>query len=301
MPAINVAFFLGSLFELVLAVLQLSQKQSIQQFFYYFGERAFTFSTPGIAKAAINGVEFLRPYGTFSHPNSMGGFYLLMYFYFLTQENFSIPFKKKDLALYVKYSSMFTTAALVFLSFSKIAILTLAVLTIAYLWRVKFYAACRFCFFARICVLAVISAVVLLVKADPLTVAKRIELLKNAFMIIATHPIFGVGAGNYVVAQNEFSSHFLNFLNQPVHNIFVLMFAEHGIIFSVFTIFFLFNYVKKNIKNNTFLFLVLAVFVTGVFDHYWLTLQQNILLIPVIFALIRKDVFIKKANKNPRQ
>jgi hypothetical protein len=48
MPAINIAFFLGSLFELMLAVLQLSQKQSIQQFFYYFGERAITLSTPGL-------------------------------------------------------------------------------------------------------------------------------------------------------------------------------------------------------------------------------------------------------------
>ncbi|MBI3070230.1 MAG: hypothetical protein HYY87_02915, partial [Candidatus Levybacteria bacterium] len=42
--------------------------------FYFFGERAFTSQTPGIANASINGELMLRPYGTFPHPNVLGGY-----------------------------------------------------------------------------------------------------------------------------------------------------------------------------------------------------------------------------------
>ena len=66
---------ISGLFELFLSLIQLINKHSVQGIFYYFGERLLTLSTPGVAKASIQGIEFLRPYGTFSHPNSLGGFF----------------------------------------------------------------------------------------------------------------------------------------------------------------------------------------------------------------------------------
>ena len=90
-----IILLLTSSFQLILAALQLISKHSIQGIFYFFGERLFSLSTPGIAKAAFQGIEFLRPYGTFSHPNSLSGFFLLLYFFVLTNKKFNKHFVLK--------------------------------------------------------------------------------------------------------------------------------------------------------------------------------------------------------------
>ncbi|PIU37363.1 hypothetical protein COT02_01250, partial [Candidatus Roizmanbacteria bacterium CG07_land_8_20_14_0_80_34_15] len=112
---ILIALFISSLFQLFISLTQLINKHSVQGIFYYFGERLLTLSTPGVAKASIQGAEFLRPYGTFSHPNSLAGFFLLLYFFVLT-------YKKFNRYLAIKYLLLFISSILVFVSFSKIAI-----------------------------------------------------------------------------------------------------------------------------------------------------------------------------------
>lgn len=281
-------FLMGSMFEFILTLLQFTQKHSIQGIFYWLGERYFTLSTPGIAKASINGIEFLRPYGTFSHPNSMAGFYLLVYFFTLT---FSVivshQWRRSNLIVFLKYSLLTLSSLLVFFSFSKIAITTYILLNIIYLFQTKFYKHCIFCFWGRITVLSIIGGVFFLAQTDPLTTQKRIDLIKNAFTIITQHPLTGVGLGNYLIAQNSFNSKYLNFLNQPVHNIFLLSLAELGLPLFLFIILDNMKYLIQRFKLDfSFMLYVLCFIFTGFFDHYWLTLQQNVLLLPTILALI---------------
>ncbi len=102
----------SSAFQFILVALQFVHKHSLQGFFYFFGERYITLSLPGIAKVSLQGIELLRPYGTFSHPNSLAGFYLLIYFFVLTN-------KKFDKYLLLKNSILFFSFILIFLSFSK--------------------------------------------------------------------------------------------------------------------------------------------------------------------------------------
>jgi len=85
-PFVLWGLFFGAFFELALSISQLASRHSLQGIWYFFGERQFMISTPGIAKARMLGAEFLRPYGTFSHPNSLAGFYLLIYTFILTQK-----------------------------------------------------------------------------------------------------------------------------------------------------------------------------------------------------------------------
>ena len=73
------ALLFSSALQLFLAISQIVNHKSIQGIWYLLGERYFTIGTPGIAKVALNGVEILRAYGTFSHPNSLAGYYLLLY------------------------------------------------------------------------------------------------------------------------------------------------------------------------------------------------------------------------------
>lgn len=272
-------FTVGTVLQFALAVTQFALKNSVQSMFYYLGERALSLSTIGVAKGSLQGIEFLRPYGTFSHPNSLGGFYLLLYFFILTTSHFN----KK---IILKYFLLFLCVGLVFLSFSKIAILTFLILNIVYLITSHFYARCRFCFTARTLIMLALAGIVITTKTDIFTVDKRVDLIKNAAVIITQHPLFGVGLGNYVIAQSTFSSKYLNFLNQPVHNILLLWLAETGFIVSAYSIYMLMHLLRKNKKTMQFIFLIAVILITGSFDHYWLTLQQNFLLMAVLFGII---------------
>jgi len=270
---ILLGFLVTGLVELTLSVFQLVNKRSLQGIFYFLGERYLNLSMPDIAKASINGMELLRPYGTFSHPNSLAGFYLLLYFLVLTN-------KKLNKFFILKYFSLFVFSILVFLSFSKIAIFTYLLLSVIYyLASIK---RCRICRVSRLITIFVVGALFLQPQTDPLTIQKRIELIKNSLYIIIHYPVFGVGIGSYLVVQNQMPSKFFYFFNQPVHNIFLLFFAELGIPLGLFIFYKFFIFLKK-LPPSTF-YLLFSILITGFFDHYWLTLQQNFLLLGFIIG-----------------
>lgn len=280
---ILVSIFLSGLFELILSLVQLVNKHSIQGVFYYFGERLLSLSTPGVAKASIQGIEFLRPYGTFSHPNSMAGFFLLLYFFVLTHKKFN-----RYLAL--KYLFLFISSIIIFISFSKIAIACYLILNLLALACASKPAStkfnCRICKISRAIMLFVISLIFLSATTDPLTINKRIELAQNSMTIILHSPIFGVGLGNYLVEQAKFTSKYYLFFNQPVHNIFLLFIAETGLIIGGFILYRLISLlIEAHLKKEQWL-VILVIIITGFFDHYWLTLQQNFLLMGMIMGVI---------------
>lgn len=266
------SFIITALIELFLSFYHLTMGQSIQSIFYFLGERSFSLSTPSIAKGFLFDKEFLRPYGTFSHPNSLAGFYLLLYFFILTSKKMSNFFLLKNLSLLI-------FSFLVFLSFSKIAIFTFIFLNLIYfLLKTK---KCSLCFFAKLIIFFTLSLIFFFVKTDPLTLEKRFTLIENSFKILIKKP-FGVGLGNYLIFQNQIPSKIYLFFNQPVHNVFLLSLNELGIFLWGFLIYLL---IKKtqNLKIN--FYLLITIILTGLFDHYWLTLPQNFFLIAVILAL----------------
>ena len=274
-----ISFLTGGLFQLILCFLQFYQKSSLQGIFYFFGERYLSLSQPEIAKASIEGVEFLRPYGTFSHPNSLGGFYLLLYFFFLTNKNF-------QRFIILKNFSLLVFTLLIFLSFSKVAIVVYLLLNFFYFF---FYLkkACRICFLAKVLIIGATSLIFLQAKTDPLSLEKRITLLKDAFSIFLSYPFFGVGLGHYLIYQAKIPIKYPYFFLQPVHNIFLLFLAEGGIFLTGAIFYFLIRFFKKGVEthgNPSLLLSFFVVFLTGFFDHYWLTLQQNWLLLAVVFG-----------------
>ena len=277
--SIVISFLSSGLIELFLCLLQFYNKSSIQGIFYFIGERLFTLSTPGIAKATINGIEFLRPYGSFSHPNSMAGFYLLIYFFVLS-------YKKFNKFIFLKFFSLSIFTLLIFISFSKVAIVTFLILNTTH-WMLNTKIKCPSCKIARIFIPIAMSLVFLQAITDPLTIQKRIELLKNSWTIIIKHPLFGTGVNSYLLAQSQIKSNFYLFFNQPVHNIYLLFISEFGLISSG-----LFLYLNRKIlggfKKNSLLILS-VVMITGLFDHYWITLVQNFYLIAVVFSISFQD------------
>ncbi len=284
-----VALIMSSAVEIFLSVYQIVYKQSFQQIFYFLGERLISLDTPGIAKIDFNQVQFMRPYGTFSHPNSLAGFYLLSYFFVLTRKEF-------DKHHFLKYLFLFASTILVFLSFSKGAIFVYISLNTFY-WATDSRVSCGLCRFSRIVTPLVIGSIFFLIgRGDPLTLDKRIELAYDSLMIITKHPLFGVGIGNYLIAQSHYPSHFPLFFNQPVHNIFLLLIAEVGTFIFVYVFW---SIGKKLWDNRTkidigMILVGLVVFMTGLFDHYWLTLIQNYLLMGTVFSISFGEIFLSR-------
>ena len=276
------AFLIGGLFEFLLSIFQFIHKKSLDGFFYFFGERHLNLSMPDIAKASYNGLEILRPYGTFSHPNSLAGFYLLIYFFVISYK----PFEKY---FFLRHALLLVSSMLVFLSFSKIIIGIYLILNLYYIIKRTTAYNCILCLVSRVLILFTLSYTFLTAHGDPDSITKRLQLLSNSFTIILQNPVLGVGQGNYLIAQSKFpipySYHFL----QPVHNIFMLFLTESGLLLTVPTVYFIFKRLKKYV-TDAYTLPLLAVLLTGLFDHYWLTLQQNMLLIPVVFALLSRKI-----------
>jgi len=273
------AFFWGALFETGLVLLQFIDKHSIQGIFYFFGERYLNLSMPGIAKASLQGVEFLRPYGTFSHPNSLAGFYLLVYAFFYGQQKIQSPFIKKAL--------LTLSFIIILFSFSKTALIAFFIILIFYLKDEFEDSECLPCIISKVVLYAVPIVIFALAKTDPSTLEKRYLLLQISLTLISQHLLFGVGPGNYLIAQSQLSnSSPASFPYQPVHNIFLLIAAETGLISTLFLGFFGLKQLVAARKDLVFIACCIVLILTGLLDHYWLTLQQNWLLIGVIFGVL---------------
>ena len=121
------------------------------------------------------------------------------------------------------------------------------------------------------------------------TVAERISLARVSLQMAADHPWLGVGLNNFTVALPVYGSLWGRTANwlQPVHNIYLLSLAELGIVGLLLTLFFLVVFVKKRSENINWQFALplAAVFLTGMADHYWLTLPQNQFLLAIVLGL----------------
>ena len=118
-------------------------------------------------------------------------------------------------------------------------------------------------------------------------------MFENSYDILSMYPVTGVGLGNYLIAQATLDNEIFSFPVQPVHNIFMLFLTETGIFLGIGIMYILYRKFKRYLRFDLFLLCFIAFFITGSFDHYWLTLQQNFLQIGVFFGLItnRRVVF----------
>lgn len=270
------AFLAAAAVQTYIAVLQLIFKHSLNGDFYFLGERPLNLSLSGVAKAALDGVQMLRPYGTFSHPNSMAGFFVVLYGYYL--------FNKPAVNKFLLWIFVVLSATLVIISFSKVTISVFFLTTLWYLIRQKKPGSNGSMRAILITAVAFVSAVFFKASTDPLTIEKRLALTYDSLSIIKQNLLTGVGPGDYLYAQAQFPQKYPSFTMQPVHNIFLLTIAELGIPIG----FFIFYVLAKRLRvhaRTPYIIPFLAILATGSFDHYWLTLQQNWLLMGVVWGL----------------
>ena len=265
MEEILLPLSLGVLGESLLAWLEFLTQGSLG--FWILGERSFHISTPGIALANLQGRLALRPYATFPHPNVLAGYTLVVLIFALFL---------REQSKFLRLLTLILGTSVIFISFSRTVWTVWFLIIISWLWIRKKDLVLPSLFFLSF---------------GNESVWRRLELTDAAFKIFKTSPIFGVGLGNFITQLPKFLVPKKLYFWQPVHNIFLLILAETGIIgiwFMVYGVWFIFRKLWQE-KNLALLYSFFAIILTGFFDHYWLTLQQTQLLLALIIGLSIKS------------
>lgn len=218
--------------QLVFGILQFAVQSSIG--LNFLGESSLGPAVPNTAKIDVGDLKIVRPYGTFTHANVFGGLisigFLLSAYLYMKEE---ISRKKTQILL-----GIFLIGVL--LSFSRSAWLAMTVSTLLFLSFRKFkitYLKIRnftFAFLGLIFVgyfTGVLNLILIRLQlTGDTSILERMAQIKTSFFMMLTHP-FGVGLGNFVNAADKYSSaKLMPWQFEPVHNTFLLIGAELGII-----------------------------------------------------------------------
>ena len=263
--------------------------------------------------------RWLRAYGSLPHPNILAGFLAvgLMLIAWLYEK---VAYGLKKLLLPVCFAIL-TLGLLT--TFSKSAIVALGVVAL-FLWitawltrQDKEVKITLLKFTLIFLVIATIFSAVFweavstrVYSQDRLEVkstTERLSYFDQSWQLIKKHPMLGVGIGNYTLAvHNEINANLKSWDYQPVHNIYLLVLAELGIIgfflFVFLILFFIFYPLtslrtsflffilrgRENLYNILFGVVFILLLMVGFFDHYLWTLYFGIMLFWLCFGLTRE-------------
>lgn len=270
---ISKPLFFALIYTFIIALWQFLKQSSVGGLFWFLGERSFGAQTPGIAKTVFFGRLLMRPYATLPHPNALAGFLMVTFLL---------------IAPSVKKTSFFR------FSFALVAITVGAALCLS-----------RAVFFATSLVVAVLGKkkrflclmiALMLIFAFMLSGGfwqsesfwQRQKLAIISFDMALSNPIFGVGLNNFI---GRIPSYWGNvsqvYFLQPVHNIYLLVLSEAGAVGFMLFLWLIFVLIRKSKeKQRNVLAALLIILLTGMFDHYWLTLQSTQLLFSLVIGLL---------------
>lgn len=284
-------------FQAALALAQLALGHSLG--LGVLGEPSLDEGVAHLAKLQLGSWEVIRSYGTFGHPNILGGFMALSILGTLLYPPASFRLRNGLVALQLLgLLSSFSRSALLALS--------LAVLILSYrsvpLLTGKSNRLLSYGFFL------LLGAEVLLLFAsrpfplltDP-AIQARIEGYKEALHLFEQHPL-GVGWNMETLFLDERPEQtWMPWEYQPTHNVFILAGVETGpqgllafLILIGMTFSILLEHEKilgtqhEQSKKNYFMSMGLVLLLSGCLDHYWLTLEPARFLAVVLFASISR-------------
>ncbi|MFI5265127.1 MAG: O-antigen ligase family protein [Candidatus Levyibacteriota bacterium] len=296
---IEIFAFLGVL-ESILGIAQFINQGSLGSVLYFVGERYYTASSIGAAVMNTGQGLLVRPYGTFSHPN------ILAFFLFIAVvlSTYGMHHAKR-LRRYLLLASVLILEAGLFLTFSR----TVLVANILFLLYAFGYVSIKeskgklrrglFVFF----LILFTAGYILFFNNRFLDVSSfikdflpRQDLMNISFSAIQKFPLFGAGLNNLYYYEAALQKNFSSVYLQPVHNVFLLIFAQTGLVGGVIFVYFMTVVFLKNVSRVRFekkifsylevpLVLFSSLLFVGLFDHFFLTIEQGQLLFAVILGL----------------
>lgn len=256
-----------------LGIAQFLRQSSLGGVFWFLGERPLSLTMSGIALESLGNSLYLRAYASFSHPNSLAGFLLVSLILTL------VSLRKSR--YFLVYLGLSLGALILTFSYSAWLVGLLVVFLAGILKKEP-----------KVILLGLFGLGVIVFSGfflvDSLSVAERRQLLISSFLMIKQNFLWGVGLNNFL---NNLPVYWLPVsfrLWQPVHNVYLLVLAEVGVVFFLGILLFLYKTLKKVMveKKKVVVFLALmAILILGLFDHYWWTLLQNQVLFSLVLGL----------------
>jgi len=298
--SITYCLSLAILFSSLLAIAQFIFQHSLGGIFWFFGERTFSSDTVGIAQINLCSLFSpstchisLRPYATFPHPNVLGGFLavtLPLTFWLSDDKTFLVS--KKYFSI-IKWSIVTVGLIALFLTFSRSAWIVACVGIVFSVLRTGKKS------FVYVCggLVLVLGLLVFPLFKD-LTSQNESVYLRNDLNAVSLNmwqssPLIGTGLGNFLVRLPEYYSSRQIFFLQPVHNIYLLLLSETGLLGLCAFLLFVALIIRKKMWRmkkmegvSLFYFFALVLFLLlGLVDHYPLTLQQGVLFLTLLLAV----------------
>ena len=283
----------------------------------YLGEGMLGLHINGVAVFINeNGERVMRAYGTTPHPNVLAGFLFLsifaLYFIWFYRKGFS---HNINLLYSVVYAIML---AGLLLTFSRTIIFFWALgfiirgLLIGFLpkYRNKFWLNSemrRKIISILLVTVIVLSLFVIMawpevlsrIKISPDDEAIKLRIYYASETIDQRLNWFGSGAGNFTVWLKSKQPNLPEYLYQPVHNIYLLLYSELGILGLIaflsligYTFYdFYRSYKFQKLFHYSFILVFASILLMGMFDHFLWTLQQGRFVLWLSVALIAtKDI-----------
>lgn len=272
--------------------------------------------------------RWLRAYGSFTHPNILAGFLVLGFLvglYLII--NHKVENKKQFYGKLILVLSNLIIFLGLLLTFSRAAWISLSVVMLVcchFVFRGRNKVAKKnlalfsvYCLLLTILIVSVFSEPflsrtgVVEQRLESKSTTERLAYYKDSWELIKKNPILGVGVGNYTLAVHDLldPSRQPSWVYQPVHNVFVLIFAELGAVGFLLFLYLLFKVFLKSLYGDStkgwasnlrlepsqsegiklFLFCFLILILTlGMFDHYLWTSYFGVMLLGVIVGMVIK-------------
>lgn len=264
---------IGVIFLVGLEILQIFWGRTTG-WFWWLGERSFAINTPGIATIAIWGREILRPYATFSHPNALGGYLAVAGILVGLRGIGGNRGDKGDKGAEITKKIAFLG---VVLTGSRVAI---AATALGYLGIWGDLGGFRGAEKA--------SSLILFA---PRAVEERAILNQAGWEMFRNNWLWGVGPGQFLVQLPEYLPAYERSL-QPVHNVFLLLLDEFGMIGGVLLLIGIRSvWGFRGLRGFRGILAIMGI--TAIVDHYWVTSQQNRLLLGLVIGLIERNKLLK--------
>jgi hypothetical protein len=111
------------------------------------------------------------------------------------------------------------------------------------------------------------------------SISERVGQYHDAKLFVFAHPWLGVGPGAYTYAMYQKYNKLESWQYQPVHNIYMLMAAEFGLVVALLSILWLLSIARDIYQLNImYLPVLISLLCAGLFDHWLVSMFSGMLL-----------------------
>lgn len=265
----------------VLGLFQFFTQGSVFNNYLFFGEQPYSFSTKGISLENLFGYTVVPAYGLFRHPNIFGGLLSLCLLVVYSKLHISKGYKLLFLLL----------ASALLVTFSLLSIATFVVSILFYNYVFNRDGNKKYLTVALTILLVLFSVVPLVASnfsflSSNVSLLRRTNLMTGSFELLKNNLMYGIGINTFTkyIGSSLFDMGAIRF-DQPVHNMYVLILSETGVIAFVLFLFFIISSVYKSLKEPLLAILLFQLLLLACFDHYFWTIHQSQLLFWIILGL----------------